>query len=229
MKKIRILIVLTLLSFLGYCQSGKVIYSNKTYIDPNIEIKSNIKSYIKELYDKADKIKFELNFSNQKSSFRYLSNNMKDDDRDNVTARLVIYGENVYCDHKNKLELHVDTDNTLIKDSYIVKGWTITNESKKIDAYLCFKAIYKYSFINRKGKNKIAEVIAWFAPSLPYAFGPKNFYGLPGLILELTENNTTYLATKIQLSDKAIEIKFPKGKAISREEYNNKMKAQFGR
>ena len=69
---------------------------------------------------------------------------------------------------------------------------------------------------------------AWFAPSLPYSFGPKNYYGLPGLILELTEGSTTYIVTKIELSNKNISVVQPRGKTISREEYNKRLKKQMG-
>lgn len=63
---------------------------------------------------------------------------------------------------------------------------------------------------------------------LPYGFGPIQFNGLPGLILELHYINTTYFATKILLSDKDIPINFPKGKTISKEEYDKKLEASMG-
>jgi GLPGLI family protein len=54
---------------------------------------------------------------------------------------------------------------------------------------------------------------------LPYSFGPRNFSGLPGLILEMKVNNTTFLATKINLQEKEIKIEFPKGNRVDYNEY----------
>lgn len=79
------------------------------------------------------------------------------------------------------------------------------------------------SYIARDAKEKNITIIAWFAPSLPYAYGPKDYGGLPGLILELTEKETTYYASKINITkNKEVKIDFPKGKMITEEEYNRK-------
>jgi GLPGLI family protein len=229
MKKSIILSLTLLISILCYSQSGKIIYAVKVEVNQSL-LNEKTRDRINKGIDYANKLTFEMAFSIDISSFKKIDqmNENEVDKLSKIIGEGIVQTENIYCNHKNKLELHVNTDNVLIEDPYAAKDWTITNESKKIDTYLCFKAVYKYDFINRKGEKKTSEVTAWFAPSLPYAYGPKNFYGLPGLILELTENKTTYLATKIELSDKILEIKFPKGKAISREDYNKKLKAQMG-
>ena len=54
---------------------------------------------------------------------------------------------------------------------------------------------------------------------MPFSFGPLQFHGLPGLILELNKDYTTYSVQKIVLLDEQINIDFPKGKTISIEEY----------
>jgi GLPGLI family protein len=62
---------------------------------------------------------------------------------------------------------------------------------------------------NEKGKN--VTIITWFAPSLPYGYGPKDYNNLPGLILELTEKETTYYASKINITNGTeTKIDFPK-------------------
>ncbi|RMB56663.1 GLPGLI family protein [Dokdonia sinensis] len=64
-------------------------------------------------------------------------------------------------------------------------------------------------------------ITAWYTPMIPVGHGPDEFGGLPGLILELSTNNTTMLCTKVVLNPKdAIVIDVPsKGKEVSREEY----------
>ena len=56
-----------------------------------------------------------------------------------------------------------------------------------------------------------------FTPDIPVSTGPSWYQGLPGLILEVNDNNTTILCTKIVINptDKS-KIKKPKrGKVIS--------------
>ena len=146
-----------------------------------------------------------------------------------ILARLAFStGSDFFYDKNLETEIEQKGDGTLIKTIKSYTKWDITSESKSISNYLCYKAILEITFVNRKGISGINTIIAWFAPSLPFTFGPKNFYGLPGLILELHENKTTYLVTKIVLSSKEIKIDFPEGKTISKEEYDKKLEASMG-
>lgn len=93
--------------------------------------------------------------------------------------------------------------------------WTITTENKKIADFQCYKATRPNFIIDRNGKEKTLLITAWFAPSLPYSFGPKGYNGLPGLVLELTDRKTTYLATNISANSlNELIIDFLKGKNI---------------
>jgi GLPGLI family protein len=101
-----------------------------------------------------------------------------------------------------------------IYDQELLK-WQLTQESKKINGYTCYKAT------RNNGK-----VIAWYTSSIPIGFGPKGEYGLPGLILELEIGKIIFKATKITLNPKTkIKIKEPKeGKRVSYEEYEKEIK-----
>ncbi|WP_255546016.1 GLPGLI family protein [Flavobacterium sp. CG_9.1] len=117
-------------------------------------------------------------------------------------------------------------DGTLITQQVKEKEWDISTESKKIGDYLCYKAVYIKKYMGRDGNMKTLPITAWFVPSLPYRYGPKQYYGLPGLILELHELFGVFLATDIKIGDdKNITIEFPKGKTISEEEYNARQAA----
>lgn len=88
--------------------------------------------------------------------------------------------------------------------------WTLTQESKVIQNYTCFKAIGTKIVENSVGIFK-KKVVAWYAPSINVNFGPKEFSGLPGAIIELNDSDLIYSARKIELnSKKEIEIKKPK-------------------
>ena len=69
---------------------------------------------------------------------------------------------------------------------------------------------------------KEIEVVAWYTPEIPVSNGPENYFGLPGLILEVSAGKTILLCSKvaINIKDKK-EIKAPtKGKVLSQKEYD---------
>ena len=73
------------------------------------------------------------------------------------------------------------------------------------------------------------EVTAWYTMQIPVSAGPGEYWGLPGLILEINSGRTTILCTKITLNpeDKK-EIKKPtKGKEVGREEYQDIVKKKM--
>lgn len=101
--------------------------------------------------------------------------------------------------------------------------WDITQETKRIGSYNCFKAIKKDTVDLKK------KTIAWFTPQIPVSFGPNKYNGLPGLILELEVSSFNYKVTKIELNPKEpVVIKKPnKGIKISEEEYSKLLKEYF--
>jgi GLPGLI family protein len=214
-----------------YSQSGSVTYSVKV-AKMDKEIPKNIEAFMLKTLDYANNQKFELIFNKTNSSFKTIeqvANSEQFDQKiDNIAKSAFTTSSDIYLDYENKKEVRKESDGLLILYVFNELNWEITKETKLIDGNKCFKATQTSNYIDRKGQPKIKETIAWFAPGLPYNYGPKNFYGLPGLILELTENKTTYLATKIELGKKDILIDFPKGKTITKEEYDKKLKAQLG-
>lgn len=76
---------------------------------------------------------------------------------------------------------------------------------------------------------KEITVTAWYTPQIPVNQGPGEYWGLPGLILEVNANRTTILCSKIILNpDEKEEIKTPtKGKEVTRAEYNDIMKKKI--
>ncbi|MFD2561501.1 GLPGLI family protein [Aquimarina rubra] len=91
------------------------------------------------------------------------------------------------------------------------KEWILTEVSKQIDKYLCYKAILKNS-------NKKVE--AWYTKDIKVTHGPKGYYGLPGLILELKEDKKIVRFHKIHLfTEEGFELKPPtEGEKITRQE-----------
>jgi len=73
---------------------------------------------------------------------------------------------------------------------------------------------------------KEIEVTVWYTPQIPVSNGPAEYWGLPGLILEVNADRTTILCSKIVMNPEEKEaIKKPsKGKEVSQEEYNKIVK-----
>ena len=117
--------------------------------------------------------------------------------------------------------------------------WKMSGESKKIGQYTCYKATYTkqveekvFSFGSwnqtngtnqpkKPKKMRDVEVVAWFTPEIPVSSGPSWYQGLPGLILEVSDDDTTILCTKIVMNPKEkTKIKRPKkGKVISSQDF----------
>jgi len=231
MKKIHLIIALLALNGL-YAQSGQVEYGVKRdSILYQIPEKHKERFYGMTKY--ANNQTFKLEFNKTKSSFKYINKLNSDptfSEVENRIARSAFTSSfDFYCDILTNTQITKGSDNILIENKNSKLDWIISSDSKKIDNYLCYKATCRESYFSRN-TNDIAyyTIEAWFAPMLPYGFGPIQFNGLPGLILELHYINTTYFATKILLSDKDIPINLPKGKTISKEEYNKKLEASMG-
>ena len=103
--------------------------------------------------------------------------------------------------------------------------WELTEESKRVGPYVCYKATAEIRSKQINGMDHTAPVKAWYTTEVPISFGIQNFNGLPGLIMELDahheKGNIRFTALDIQFHPKhEIKIERPIGKnKISHEEY----------
>lgn len=120
----------------------------------------------------------------------------------------------------------------LIDDELEDREWKMTGKTKKIGNYTAQEAIYQnireVQTFAMSDEEKTTETVmdtvnitVWFTPEIPVPHGPEEYWGLPGLILELDDGQVTYLCTRVELNPtKAVEIEIPKkGKKISAEEF----------
>ena len=119
----------------------------------------------------------------------------------------------------------------LVESELKNREWQLTNETKKIGNYTAQKAIFSeivertvISFNNDDKESTVTSdtinIEAWFTPEIPVSQGPDDFWGLPGLIMEITDGKITYLCTKVILNpEEGVKIKKPsKGKKVTPEE-----------
>jgi GLPGLI family protein len=207
-------------------KSGTVIYDvaqlHLDYKGTNLDVINMRKMAMKQQYN--------LTFNEHYSSFK-LKEMLRDENFDesaNSSAQTYIAFYDYYFDYKALIILEDGGDGYLVEQKLDTLPWVITSETKDIGGYQCYKATYTFDFINARKKTVTRTITAWFAPSLPYSHGPKNYRGLPGLILELSDYNVTFLASSIQLFEKPIEVKIPSVKRISDEEYTKQLFNNFG-
>lgn len=144
----------------------------------------------------------------------------------------------------------------IIEKSAEIPQWEMGTETKKIGNYMCYKAtltkknkpLRKRFTRNQKDKKRLDSiaktrpkeyvVTVWYTPQIPVSSGPAEFWGLPGLILEVNYKKTTILCTEVVLNPKEkVEIKEPKkGERVTEDEYSEimgkkmeEMRERFGR
>jgi len=223
---------------------GKAYYQTKRNIDLNLEgseMSEEQKSMIQERLKKQFERTFILTFDKEASSYAL------EESLDNPTAnsggiRMVMVGG---PDSSGKLYKNTKTQNYsdqqdlfgkmfLIKDKLNSLDWKLVDETKIIGKYLCFKATALREIENTSNQlaadeNQTSQehqtvekrlISAWYTTDIPVSHGPHEFWGLPGLILELNDGeDMQYICNKIVMNVKE-EINEPtKGKVVSREEF----------
>jgi GLPGLI family protein len=102
----------------------------------------------------------------------------------------------------------------LVNDKLQDFDWKLGSESKEVGGYTCFKATavvpkdaltwFNFSWSdlpsdddNSEKNIELSEVEAWYTLQIPVQHGPAEFWGLPGLIMEVSAENTTLLCYEI--------------------------------
>lgn len=229
---------------------GKAIYQKKTKIDmERIENDKNIpqefkKRMIERMKERSDRT-FILNFDKKASVYKE-EEKLQTQDRGRRGGPS-FGGSSGGVEYKNTADKRFLTSKEsfgkqfLIENSAEMPAWEMGSETKNIGNYTCYKATYvkkvTETFRMRpprpggedKEEDKKDEpkepkeitVTAWYTPQIPVSTGPEKYWGLPGLILELNEGNSTILCTEVVLNSKdKVTIKEPtKGKKVTEKEY----------
>jgi len=242
----RIFVALLFFSVAIFSQGfqGKATYQTKTTFELNLEgsqmsaeqqkrIKERMKSRLEKVY--------ELSFN--KTASLYEEEEQLEQPGQRGGMRFGGFGFGKY--YKNtKTKSYVKEQNLmgkefLVKDSLKTLDWTLEKESKLIGTHFCLKATAKKKVPNvenfrfgrggnqndenEKPKDSLREIeiVAWYTPDIPVNHGPDEYWGLPGLILEVNADKTQIVCIKIVINPKEkTEIKEPKkGTVVSEEEY----------
>ncbi len=210
--------------------SGTVIY--KAFHDKTLITEENNKSNTNkgieganELLKNASEVYATLSFNHKESSYR-VNEKLKIDGIESINITYFFAGGSNLFYH-NKDSLNVIQSNTSLGKTFLIKSkapnWVITKETKKIGDLLCIKAytvIHNKDNDDVKGKDKIGAT-AWFCPAISIGYGPMQYFGLPGLIIELQFSKMTFIVEKINLKKKNVIIeKHKEAPIITVEEFN---------
>lgn len=133
----------------------------------------------------------------------------------------------------------------LIKDELKTPEWKMEAETKKIGNYTAYKAtlttpidttgageMARMFSRNRNGQSGTPReiptektVVAWYTLDIPVSQGPAEYWGLPGLILEIEQERSTLVCSKIIMNaTDVVEVKAPeKGKDINQKDFDELM------
>ena len=230
MKKKLILFFIVFLNIIIYAQtiSGKVTYVvsiqplNEKKLDSSYQARTKKKmdKWMRDILKKTPPVNAYLEFTNNESLY-YVEDKMQNDGKStfNLTRTAAGSDHKYYKNTDTKEYFYENNTGELLLTDIEPRKWKVTQESKNIGGYICFKAI------DLSSKKKTTSV--WFAPQIPVSFGPKDFNGLPGLVLLVEMKKRTFTASKIVLNPKKkIKIKKPtKGRKETIEEYNKRVDA----
>lgn len=241
LSKLLLLLITLLYQQVGHTQNGSLqgIATYKTAATINLGGDSTIshseQAMMQAQVRKLLQQEYTLSFNGEESNYKQVEklNNNNTAQSGGMMVRVANSSSLVYKNTKKKR--YVEDANLfgkpfLIDDKLEVPAWTMTGKTKQIGKYECQQAIYyRESRITEldtqsgEAKEVVSqvEVLAWFTTEIPVNHGPSEFWGLPGLILEVNNGNATIICSDVVLNPQApVQIKIPKGgKTITRAKY----------
>ncbi len=125
-----------------------------------------------------------------------------------VKKELLAKISNIYDKQKIDFDYHRNNTGTISKQWLNPEGnaycmidtlpdfnWKLLPDTMRILGFVCQKAVSKSILMG----GLFREFTVWYTPDIPVAYGPKNIFGLPGLVLAADSKYYTYTAVRIQI------------------------------
>lgn len=229
--KISVLIILLTtfsLSYNSQSNSGIVTYHVEMIKPYETANKDNLDFYFNKMAEGLKDLEFELQFTQDRSAYEIKEGLEADNDIRRRQAKTMVGRGSFYrIGDRNIKYLEFAGEYFIISLDKPLK-WTLTNESKKVGKYTCLKATATYDFDNGKIKMQ-KNVEAWFTSEIRLSYGPKFYYGLPGLILEVIDDNFRFFAVEIDLGVDNISIEEPSsGIRMTEDEFEKYVSEKIG-
>jgi len=225
---------------------GRIVYERTT----KLQIQINDAAFQNSLPQER-KDKFELLFSGNKTLWRAVEDDspesdMSFDNGSGAHVKIMVNGSNdvTYSDLTDLKKIEqkeVFAKTFIVEDSIRNLKWKLGSDTKKIMGYDCRMAssqkiqpTMKVTMDNGEMKRQevmdTITIVAWFTDAIPGFGGPESYQAqLPGTILEVDINNGKSHFIALELSPKVDvkEIKEPKGKRITPEEFKKERDKMF--
>ena len=179
-----------------------------------------------EMESNLEKITYELKIYRKMAKFQHLPVMQIEDRHSNRSLDLAISTADGAGETYTKADGKTIRDKVAYGSRFRISSdlneldWKMTQESKMIMGYQCYKATTTVKLHNSSGVKDI-PITAYFAPALSFPFGPAGYGKLPGLILELRKGKFVYYATEINLNPSIERIELPTGgKLVTRQEFD---------
>ncbi|MCX7551392.1 GLPGLI family protein [Xanthomarina sp. F2636L] len=233
-KLFSILIFVFISVFINAQSINEVNYKIFMKEDLNTKMDPQIKNRIEDINKAINQIECRLVFNNQFSVFKQIKKlGIDDNDLSHKIASVFVNGDYyVDLDNKNKMIQKWFSDELFnISIQFKSLEWEITKETKQIGKYLCYKATsIRYVSNSISNTNKEFTTTVWFTPEIPFPFGPQGMDGLPGLVLEATQDDKMYYYAseiKLNIQNENSELSIPKkGTLISETDYSKLVKSK---
>ena len=252
MKKIKLVLGLMIAfisistSAIAQMKEGKISYERKINMHRNLP-DPQMKSMVPEF--RTDK--FELIFNESVSLFRSVVDDEAPDPFANaggggggMRMNFRMPTANTFTDVSKQMQYEERAffeKEFLIIDSLKQYKWKLSEETKTIAKQLCKKATTMITApqmrmrvsIGGGGNNtdtaantprapKETELVVWYAENIPVSFGPDNYSGLPGVIMEIDQDNGATVTTAVEVS-----AKYPKKELVAPTKGDKMNRAQF--
>lgn len=213
----------------GQIKSVEVLYrinpliSNKQREAKLKRLPVSLRNRLKEMLLVRDGLVFGLTI-NGNESFFYLDMDKvsKFSNLNGYNENLSSFGSSYFFKNSNTkeiLERKIADKDYIISSNQSKYNWKLHDESKKIGNYLCFKATTIKRVKDLRGLHE-KKVEAWYCPELSFSTGPKDYGNLPGLILELKEDDLIYFAFNVSFKNDTRDLKkIFVGNQITEEDY----------
>ena len=233
-------------SIAAQMKEGKISYERKINMHRNLP-DPQMKSMVPEF--RTDK--FELIFNENASLFRSVVDDEAPDPFANaggggggMRMNFRMPTANTYTDLAKQTQYEERAffeKEFLIIDSLKQYKWKLSEETKTIAKQLCKKATTMITApqmrmrvsIGGGGNNtdttantprvpKETELVVWYAENIPVSVGPDNYSGLPGVIMEIDQDNGATVTTAVEVS-----AKYPKKELVAPSKGDKMNRAQF--
>lgn len=135
------------------------------------------------------------------------------------------YGHSSASSHmiiKDKTTGELSFYDRIFTDSYVYNDevnfkWSLINETRNVCGYSCKKATTKF-----RGR----QWTAWYSSEIPQSDGPWKFSGLPGLILQIEDEDKEHFFTAISIRNSNEDISLTKKSyfTTNRQRFNKQIK-----